>query len=326
MTFQELKHFLQEKMLMSHIYQPLLIKILIDSGGYATVRHLALQFLGYDESQLLYYEKTLKNMPIKVLSKHGVIKYQDQLVSLEIKKLSLEQKAEIRMICEQKIQEFIVSRGLSLWDYRLLDTNIVPDSLRFRILKEGKGRCALCGATKDDRMLDIDHIKPVSKGGKTEYANLQVLCSKCNRSKRDKDQTDFRKLVFDISHQDCHFCNINSGLICILENDLAFAIDDKYPVTKHHTLIIPRRHFADYFEITQNELIAINELMQTRKKILEEEDPSIEGFNIGVNSGKAAGQTIDHLHFHLIPRRSGDTKDPEGGVRGVIPEKMKYYI
>ncbi len=287
MTFQELKHFLQEKMSMSHIYQPLLIKILVDSGGYATVRHLALQFLGYDESQLLYYEKTLKNMPIKVLSKHGVIKYQDQLVSLEIKKLSLEQKAEIRMICEQKIQEFIVSRGLSLWDYRLIDTNIVPDSLRFRILKEGKGRCALCGATKDERMLDIDHIKPVSMGGKTEYSNLQVLCSKCNRSKRDKDQTDFRRLVFDLSHQVCPFCNINSGLNCILENDMAFAIDDKYPVTKHHTLIIPRRHFVDYFEITQNELIAINELLQTRKKSWKKKTLQLKDLISGLTVGRS---------------------------------------
>lgn len=324
MSFDELKHFLLEKMSMSHIYQPLLIKILVESGGYATVRHLALQFLGYDESQLLYYEKTLKNMPIKVLSKHGVIKSQEQLVSLQVKKLTLEQKAEIRMICEQKIQEFIVSRGLSLWDYRLLDTNIVPDSLRYQVLKEGKGRCALCGATKDERMLDIDHIKPVSKGGKTEYSNLQILCSKCNRSKRDKDQTDFRKLTFDIVSRSCIFCNTNASKQFILENELAFAIEDKYPVTKHHTLFIPKRHFQDYFEITQNELSAIHDLIKIRKNNLSEKDTTIKAYNIGINSGKISGQTIDHMHIHLIPRRLGDIEDPTGGVRGVIPKKMKY--
>lgn len=95
-------------------------------------------------------------------------------------------------------------------------------------------------------------------------------------------------------------------------------------MTKGHTLIIPIRHFTDYFEITQDEIIAIHDITRVLKKMLVEEDNSIVGFNFGVNSGKAAGQTIDHIHFHLIPRRKGDVEDPTGGVRGVIPDKMKY--
>ncbi|MDA3813294.1 MAG: HIT family protein [Candidatus Cloacimonetes bacterium] len=91
-----------------------------------------------------------------------------------------------------------------------------------------------------------------------------------------------------------------------------------------HTLIIPKRHFSDYFDITEKELIAINNLLKERRKQLLIEDKSIKGFNIGINSGEVAGQTIFHLHVYLIPRRKNDTQNPKGGVRGVIPTKMSY--
>jgi len=133
MDFEILKEFLLSKMKLSHIYQPLLIKTLIEAGGSATIRQLAITFLTYDESQILYYEKRLKEMPIKVLKSHGVINKDGELVSLNIKKLTLEQKAVIKKICEEKIQEYIASRGLSIWDYRLLDDSPVPDSLRYRV-------------------------------------------------------------------------------------------------------------------------------------------------------------------------------------------------
>jgi ATP adenylyltransferase len=94
-------------------------------------------------------------------------------------------------------------------------------------------------------------------------------------------------------------------------------------VTNGHTLIIPKRHFSEYFNITKVEQYSISELLTVRRKQLIE-DTQIKGFNIGVNSGQAAGQIIFHCHIHLIPRRKGDIDDPRGGVRGVIPDKMKY--
>ena len=323
MEFRELKEFLESKMRMSHIYQPLLIKTLVEVGGSATVRQLAVSFLSHDESEILYYEKRLKEMPIKVLKNHGIITKNEDLVILNVRRLTLEQKAEIRKICEQKMQEYIVSRGLSIWDYRLLDENAVPDSLRYRVLKEAKGRCSLCGATRDDRPLDVDHIVPRSKHGKTVYENLQVLCSKCNRSKRDEDRTDFRGITEEFK-ENCPSCDYRKSGEKILENEYAFAKLDKYPVTQGHTLIIPKRHFSDYFEITKVEQDAVYDLLRIRKKHLLGEDSKIEGFNIGTNLGEVAGQTIFHCHTHLIPRRKGDLEDPTGGVRGVIPSKMKY--
>ena len=88
------------------------------------------------------------------------------------------------MLCEMKLQDFIQRRGLGIWDYRLLEIDPVPDDLRYQTLTAAKGRCALCGATKNKQPLDVDHIKPRSRGGKNVLENLQVLCAKCKPDKR----------------------------------------------------------------------------------------------------------------------------------------------
>lgn len=229
MTYEELVDFLERKMSMSHVYQPLLVRALIDAGGVATVRQLAQVFLAQDESQLLYYEKRIKEMPLRVLRRHEVITSDGQLVSLNTKNLTLEQKAHIRMICEQRLQSFVQKRGIGIWDYRLLDEEPIPDSLRFLVLKAAGGRCQLCGIAAKDRPLDVDHIIPRSRGGKTELANLQALCSKCNRSKRNQDETDFRSWPHPSADPDCVFCGPDMVPKAVEKNGSVFAIEDKYP-------------------------------------------------------------------------------------------------
>ncbi len=123
--------------------------------------------------------------------------------------------------------------------------------------------------------------------------------------------------------ESCIFCNLESRAVFI-ENDYAVVIEDSFPVTKHHSLIIPKRHFKDYFDIQQTEQNAIHDLLKICRKLLSEKDTSITGFNVGINIGHDAGQTINHCHIHLIPRRNGDMENPKGGVRGVIPDKMHY--
>ena len=126
-----------------------------------------------------------------------------------------------------------------------------------------------------------------------------------------------------IKVSDCIFCNISPDQY-VTENDLAFAIRDGFPVTKGHTLIIPKRHLADYFDLTAEERIAIAALAHECRSDLMKSDSAIDGFNIGANAGASAGQTVFHVHVHLIPRRTGDTAEPRGGVRGVIPGKQNY--
>lgn len=148
--------------------------------------------------------------------------------------------------------------------------------------------------------------------------------SKCNRTKRDKDDTDYRKIVEDEYKEDCIFCQKSKSKDIILENEYVFAVLDGFPISEGHTLIIPKRHFSDYFEISEKEYIAAHELIRVRWKELLEKDKTIQGFSVGANSGEAAGQTIWHCHIHLIPRRKGDTPNWRGGVSGVIPDKMSY--
>ena len=121
----------------------------------------------------------------------------------------------------------------------------------------------------------------------------------------------------------CLFCVINKKEI-VDENELAYASFDSYPVSKQHCLIVPKRHIKDYFKLTEDEIIACNKLIKNIKNKIENNDKSVKGFNIGINSGKVAGQSIMHCHIHLIPRREGDVDNPQGGVRAVIPKNQHY--
>ena len=121
----------------------------------------------------------------------------------------------------------------------------------------------------------------------------------------------------------CIFCNIRKEELQF-ENQLAYSSIDSYPVSRFHSLIVPKRHVETYFELTNEEIQACNELiLKTKEKILKE-DSRVEGFNIGTNAGKVACQSIMHCHVHLIPRREGDVENPQGGVRSVIPKKQHY--
>lgn len=118
----------------------------------------------------------------------------------------------------------------------------------------------------------------------------------------------------------CLFCTHDES---VLRNDLAYARYDNYPVNDGHFLIIPFRHVSDFFDLSKEEVDAIFLLIDEVKNLLDKKHKP-DGYNIGINVGEAAGQTIWHVHVHLIPRYKGDMEDPRGGIRGVIPEKQKY--
>ena len=121
----------------------------------------------------------------------------------------------------------------------------------------------------------------------------------------------------------CLFCNVRVSEL-VKENDLGYVSYDSFPVTNMHCLIIPKRHVKDYFDLTNDEIIACNKLTKDIKNEIEFKDPTVKGFNIGTNAGKVSGQSILHCHIHLIPRRVGDVENPQGGVRSVIPSKQHY--
>ena len=143
--------------------------------------------------------------------------------------------------------------------------------------------------------------------------------------KRDRDDTDFRAVreSFAVRQKGCAFCEID-GTRKVAENELAYIIWDGFPVTERHSLVIPKPHVKTYFDLGQAEINACTQLLNDAKTTIEAQDSRVAGFNVGINSGEAAGQTVFHCHIHLIPRRHGDVENPRGGVRHVISGKGAY--
>ena len=327
MNYKKLYDFINNKMRMSHIYQPLMLKILLNNKGKASSNRIAKALLSRDVSQIEYYEQITKNMVGKVLTNNRKIteKEKDEYSLIGYSNLKEDEIKKLVDLCENKIINFLNSRGDKTWEHRKKSSGYISGTLRYDILKRAKFRCELCGISADKKALEVDHIIPRNKNGTDDKSNLQSLCYSCNAMKRDRDDEDLRMVSESYNDRDleCLFCKIPKKRI-ILENELAFAIYDKYPVTKFHTLIIPKRHFSEYFDIYQPERNSINELLEEQKNLILKKDKTVTGFNIGINSGEDAGQTIMHCHFHLIPRRKGDVKNPRGGVRGVIAKKQNY--
>ena len=126
-----------------------------------------------------------------------------------------------------------------------------------------------------------------------------------------------------ISPKPCAFCTLPSARV-IDENATTIAVRDGYPVSPGHTLLIPKRHAGSFFDLSEQERGELLALLDRAKLVLDDEFQP-QGYNIGINDGAAAGQTVPHLHVHLIPRFEGDLPDPRGGVRWVIPDKAKYW-
>jgi diadenosine tetraphosphate (Ap4A) HIT family hydrolase len=130
-------------------------------------------------------------------------------------------------------------------------------------------------------------------------------------------------MIIDNNNISCPFCILESNRDIVIENEKAFAIFDKFPVSNGHLLIIPKLHCYSYFDLDIEMQNACWDLVNQGKQLLEKKY-SPEGFNIGVNIKESAGQTVPHVHIHLIPRYAGDVTNPKGGVRGVIPSKKEY--
>ncbi len=329
-AYECLKTFLTEEMRQSHIYQPVMLKELLKKGGSSKVADIAQAILSHDPTQIEYYSQVVKNMVGRVLTKNrGITTREGDTYSLVgADELSHAQRKDLMRICDESIAAYLDARGQTIWDHRRRGHRPISGSIRYQVLVRAASRCEACGVSNDERMLEVDHIEPKSLGGADNIENYQALCYSCNAAKRNTDDTDFRQMkhLYDRRETGCLFCDaqVSDKRRVESENALAYATRDAFPVTAHHTLIIPKRHVLDYFGLRQPEINAINRLLTDQKESLQKLDCTIEGFNVGVNCGEAAGQSVFHCHVHLIPRRTGDVPSPRGGVRHVIPAKGNY--
>jgi ATP adenylyltransferase len=323
LSFADLESYIRDTMRMSHIYQPVMLRVLLEQGGHANIEDIAKSLLSYDRSQVEYYEIRTKNMVGKVLTQNGVvepIKDGRRITGYRLKADALadQEIAALKQLCDDRLAAYLDKWGDGIWGHRGVADGYVPGSVRYEVLKRAKYRCELCGAHEDQAALHIDHIVPRARGGSDDISNFQALCVTCNTNKRDGDDTNFRGVLASYGHraEGCIFCGIEPDRV-VAESELCYAIRDGFPVTPLHTLVIPKRHVADYFELYQPELNAIHKMLEEQSAKIMRQDQTVTGFNLGINAGADAGQTIFHVHVHLIPRRKGDVAEPRGGVRGV---------
>jgi ATP adenylyltransferase len=328
MTYETLFDFIDKKMRMSHIYQPVMLMALLSKGDKCHERDIASELLARDESQIEYYTQITNNMVGRVLRDHQIVERDRESKTYRLlgyEKLSAEQKNALRDLCQKRLDAFVEARGRAIYDHRRLSVGYISGTLKYEVLKRAQFHCELCGISADEKALEPDHIVPRRHGGTDDLTNLQALCYSCNAMKRDRDNTDFRAIRESYAYRKagCLFCEIDRERI-LAENELAYVIYDAYPVTPLHALVIPKRHAGTFFELGQAEVNACTALIDQQKERIEAEDHLVDGFNIGMNNGASAGQTINHCHIHLIPRRSGDVADSRGGVRHTMPGKGYY--
>jgi diadenosine tetraphosphate (Ap4A) HIT family hydrolase len=317
--FEQLRKFVTQDMRMSHVYQPVMLRVLLQNGGQASIEAIAKAFVAQDRSQIEYYSEIVKQMPGRVLRSHDIVVRDGQTYRLAGNPDDLTEDEISQLIdeCNAKLEQYLEKRGLSPWQHRRKGTKPLSGSLRYDIIKRAKGRCEACGISVEERALEVDHIIPRNKGGTDDRWNLQALCYVCNAQKRDRDDTDFKAVLasYDDRADGCPFCDVHDRAI-VAENRLAIVFEDKYPVTDGHMLIVPRRHVGDYFDLHQPEVGAVQQLLEETRDRLRSADHTIDGFNVGINAGATAGQTVDHAHVHLIawlscsPSRYSTTPPP----------------
>ncbi len=190
MTFEELLDFVNNRMQMSHVYQPLVIQFLARAGGAATLHQLATEMAAADEAAVSFYSNKIATMPVKVLKDRDVVTKDGDLVSLNVGSMTYEQRAALTAACEARVAAFLKERGIDIWS-GFIEVAPVPGNVRYDVLARDR-KCKLCGRGPSDAILQVDHIIPRAKGGSNDPSNLQVLCAECNQGKGARDDTDFR--------------------------------------------------------------------------------------------------------------------------------------
>ena len=293
MDYDSLRHFIKDVMSMTHVYQPIMIRTLLESKDYkATKEAIAKQFLGIDESQLNYYKAITGKWPHRTLKKHGIVRYdrKEKEYTLLLDYMTAEQKKKMIELCDLRLHEFI-DKDPAIRRLRELDTRSSSGSLRYDVLAKSKGVCTACGVSSIEARLHVDHIIPINVGGIDRIDNMQALCYKCNAQKRDRDDTNFllwhKRLQF--RKRGCTMCNCKQHA---LENGLAYCV---LAGSDGISTVIPRRHATSFMKLIPAERSLCIALADHAIKHLKEQHESITDFEVRFDV------PADHYSIKLAP-------------------------
>jgi hypothetical protein len=239
---------------MSHVYQPVMIRTILEGGGAATKRQIAAAFSAADLSQLEYYEQVLGRYPGPVLRKRGIVELDDGVYRFarDLRRMDEWQRATLISLCDAKVADYVSKRQAAIWAHRSGNADPVPGTLRWQVITRAMGRCEACGVSSEIRAIEVDHIVPRSQGGSNELINLQALCSLCNVQKLDRDQTDFHAAHAEVK-QRCEGCCICRALA----DDDGLALIVELP---DGLAVAPRRHGVSWLDLWQPEVNALRNL------------------------------------------------------------------
>lgn len=324
MDYEELMDFIENKMKMTNVYQPIMIEKMLKNDGTASAWSVAKEFLSSDYAQLDYYIYIVNRWPRITLKKHGVITEsgkgnRNRMFTLTVPEMTREQRENLIDSCRHRLNEYKMCKGLPPHGDGLHSPKAISGSKRYRILSRSAGRCVACGVSSQERAIEVDHIIPRSKGGPDELSNLQALCYKCNSQKRDRDDLDFlleiNRKAF--SHKGCFLCRHRK---MDAENFLAGAAWIKHPYTKPHAVIMPKRHVPNYFELRPPERAMMNDLLEAH---LAREDPEAWSVSDRRNAGKGIFGEFKMRNFRLDLETSTSADESRHCAIHVVPLRAR---
>lgn len=298
--YASLKQFLKTDMKMTHIYQPLMIKKLLESGNTASTEDVARVFVNNDPTLLGYYKKVVMRWPRNTLTKHQIISYKRGKFTLLLNDTTPEQKQRLIELCTIKVSEY-VDKFRDRYGAKA-PRKYISGTSAYIIFSKSKGVCVACGKTSANAELVVDHILPVNRGGKTEYSNLQALCRTCNAEKRDTDDVDFITWQKRLKYRKtgCYLCHPKP----IASNAMAFAVRARRPEAELHSLVVPKRHARTFFDLIPAEKQHCMGLIDLLTSGIRREDKTVNGFSVGFDAIPATVDEMMHYHINVIPRRT----------------------
>ena len=213
-AYDRLAEYINRRMRMSHIYQPLMLMELLGRSSPAPAEDIARRILGEDSSQIEYYTERVKRMVGLVLTRNGITSHAGGVYSLiGADDLSEIERDALLQLCREKLDAFRLKRGDEVFAHRSRHRTAISGSIRYQVFTRAKGRCECCGAHEHQAALEVDHIIPKNHGGSDDITNFQALCFRCNAGKRDSDSTDFRGVLQSYGHRQegCLFCDLQSS-------------------------------------------------------------------------------------------------------------------